>query len=204
MIDKYILQNNKWAKSQTDINPNFFQKISQKQSPSIFWVGCCDSRVIPTEILNLSLGDVFIQTNIANQMNLDDDNAVSSLEYAINILKVKYVNICGHTHCGGIQAALSDEEDLPPAIKRWLDPIKKLKKTLPIDDTTDPHPLMVELNIKHQVKMIEKSSTLQALWEKGLGPSLHGWVFELEKGRVRELCMSAPPSKSLKASLFLS
>ena len=203
MIDKYILQNNTWAKSQTDINPNFFRNISQKQSPSIFWVGCCDSRVIPTEILNLSLGDVFIQTNIANQMNLDDDNAVSSLEFAVNILKVKYIIICGHTHCGGIQAALSDEDDLSPAIKRWLDPIKKLKKALPTD-AANPHQLMVELNIKHQVQMIEKSSILQSLWEKGLGPSIHGWIFELEKGRVRELCMSAPPSKKLRAYLFLS
>ena len=129
-------------------------------------------------------------------MNLDDDNAVSSLEYAVNILKVKYIIICGHTHCDGIQAALSDDKDLSPAIKRWVDPIKKLKKTLPTDDTTNPHQLMVELNIKHQVKMIEKSSTLQGLWEKGQGPSIHGWVFELEKGRVRELCMSAPPSKN--------
>lgn len=193
-IEKMILRNKTWIESQKKIDPDFFTKISKGQSPSIFWIGCCDSRVIPNEILNLPLGSVFVQTNIANQIDINDTNTMSSLEYALDVLNIEHIIVCGHTHCAGIETALSvsDTQTLSTTIDKWLAPLKRLSQDLPQDDHSSQKDLLTKLNIKHQVETLSQIPIIQNLWKKGKGPHIHGWLFRIESGEIKEISTQSP------------
>ena len=188
-IQKILAQNELWAKGQ---QKDYFANLSKGQSPSIFWIGCCDSRVIPSEIFQTSLGDVFVHTNIANQVCEDDPNTMSSLEYAIAVLKVEHVVVCGHTFCGGIMTGMCDTlEPLPENVQKWVTPIHKLyqskKEELPTGDETERRSAMSIMNVRHQVEKIARWDLMQKLQKEGNAPQLHGWLFHLESGVISKV-----------------
>ncbi len=215
MIDELISKNKMWSEGVQRQDPHFFQNLSKGQSPSIFWIGCCDSRVIPTEIFNMSLGDFFIHTNIANQFHGDDINAMGALEYAVNNLGVSHVIVCGHTQCGGIQQALLGSKDLSEPLQKWIAPIEELKFFLgkdseensdgssgknsrqnfgeSSDENSGESPIVLsEMNIKRQVEVISQCKLIKALWEKEKGPEIHGWLFQVETGLIKKICRAFP------------
>lgn len=182
-MKKFMEANALWAKEK---EADYFKNLSKGQSPSIFWIGCCDSRVIPTEISGHSLGDIFVQTNIANQINPRDPNAMSSLEYAINVLRVPHIVVCGHTHCGGINAAISEgEESLPPNVVAWIKPIReqyeKHKEELSQLSDSQRAEAMSCLNVKKQIQTLKELDLVQKAPGK---PTIHGLLFRLETGAL--------------------
>ncbi len=192
VIKRIISQNNTWAQNQKENTPDYFVNLTKGQSPSIFWVGCCDSRVIPSEICRCSLGDMFIQTNIANQIHADDLNTMSSLEYAVNVLKVDHIIICGHTFCGGVMAAMSNAtNELPENIRKWIKPIANIyqakKETLPTADDFERATALSRANIRHQVKTTTDLEFIQNLSKKGGKLTIHGWLFHMGKGTIEKL-----------------
>ena len=190
VIKKMLSQNKTWAKEQIANKADYFDTLASGQTPSIFWIGCCDSRVIPSEILKAFLGDIFVQTNIANQVCENDPNTMSSLEYAVNVLKVDHIVVCGHTFCGGIAAGMCDTlEHLPKNIQQWLTPIQQLyqskKSELPSEDETARATALSVLNVHHQV---DKISRLELIQKATPPPQIHGWLFQLESGTIESIC----------------
>ena len=176
MTDEMLERNRRWALQKKRENPDFFSHLSKGQSPSIFWIGCCDSRLIPTEIFNLSLGDVFVQTNIANQVRTDDRAMMGALFYAVEALKVERIVVCGHTHCGGIEAALNPKAAAPSSVVDWVAPIANRYR-----GRASPGQA-VELNVQDQ------TGTLKGLL-RGCSrvPDICGQVFDMEEGLIRVL-----------------
>lgn len=183
--------NKSWAKAQKEKEPDFFRKMAQGQSPLVFWIGCCDSRVVPSSLLNLPLGEVFVQTNIANQVNGDDVNTMSSLAYAVEVLEVEHIVVCGHTRCGGVEAAMSDTEDIPFQVREWVRPIARLyqdrKNDLPRDPESERQTAMSCLNVRFQLETLTNLDLIRNRWRAGKGPELHGWLFRVEEGIVESL-----------------
>ena len=185
IITKLVKQNKAWQQSK---GSDFFSSLAKGQTPSIFWIGCCDSRVLPSEILQISLGEMFVHTNIANQINKDDTNLISALEYAINILNVSDIIICGHTHCGGIKASMS-EENIPSYVQKWINPIKELyqskQETLP-SKSSDRATTMSVLNVQNQMSNILNLDVIKNI-PTNRKITIHGWLFNLEDGHIEQL-----------------
>lgn len=185
-ILELLLKNKNWASEKKKSDTNFFKELSQKQNPSIFWLGCSDSRVIPKEICDFSLGEMFMHTNIANQANMNDLNLTSSLDYAINTLKVKHIIVCGHTQCGGVQAAI--DGNTLDTVSQWITPLRELYKKNKNLNSED----LSELNVKKQAKKIATSELTQNSWKKRNLPQIHGWIFQIESGLIKEICFHSP------------
>ncbi len=188
---KKILENNKeWVEQKLAINPDYFKRLSEKQTPPILWIGCSDSRVPANEIIGAEPGEVFVHRNIANMVIHSDMNMLSVLDYAVNILKVKNIIVCGHYGCGGVQAAMKN--DSVGIIDNWIRHIKTVyrlhnKELDAIVDETQRFNRFVELNVKEQVFDLGKTSIVQAAWKSGQELSIHGWAYGLNSGYVTDL-----------------
>ncbi|MBW3518011.1 carbonate dehydratase [Flavobacterium sp. NKUCC04_CG] len=188
---KKILENNReWVEQKLAINPNYFKRLSEKQTPPILWIGCSDSRVPANEIIGAEPGDVFVHRNIANMVIHSDMNMLSVLDYAVNILKVKNIIVCGHYGCGGVQAAMKN--DSVGIIDNWIRHIKTVyrlhnRELDAIVDETERFNRFVELNVKEQVFDLGKTSIVQAAWKSGQELSIHGWAYGLNSGYVTDL-----------------
>ncbi|MBF2024485.1 carbonate dehydratase [Flavobacterium psychrophilum] len=188
---KKILENNKeWVESQLSIDENYFKDLSQGQSPPLLWIGCSDSRVPANEIIGAKPGEVFVHRNIANMIIHSDMNMLSVLDYAVNVLKVKHVIVCGHYGCGGVKAAMTNESY--GIIDNWIRHIKDVyrlnKKELnAIHDEGKRFNKFVEINVKEQVSDLAKTSIVQSAWKSGQELTLHGWVYGLNSGYVTDL-----------------
>lgn len=186
-----ILDNNKkWVESKLALDKNYFNNLSQGQSPPLLWIGCSDSRVPANEITGTQAGEVFVHRNIANMVIHTDMNMLSVLDYAVNVLKVKHVLVCGHYGCGGIKAAMGN--DSVGIIDNWIRHIKDVyrhnKKELDaISDETERFNKFVEVNVKEQVSDLAKTSIVQNAWKNGQELYLHGWVYGLNSGYVTDL-----------------
>ena len=181
MMKKILDRNCQWALQKKKEEPDFFYRLSSGQSPSIFWIGCCDSRIIPTEIFNFSLGDVFVQTNIANQVKTSDQAMMGALNYAVDVLKVEYIIVCGHTCCGGIQAALDPNAGAPSVVTDWVTPIaERYREQVSEGKLTTER--VVELNVQDQVSALKK-----ILGERPQLPKIQGQVFDMKQGLVRNI-----------------
>ncbi len=183
-----MLKNNKeWAQSVVDLDPTFFEKLSQAQTPEFLWIGCSDSRVPPDRITGTMPGEIFIHRNIANMVVHTDLNMLSVLEYSVNVLKVKHVIVCGHYGCGGVKAAMGNSHI--GLINKWLRNIKDVYATNKdeihaIEDEGKRVDRMVELNIHQQVNNLAETSIIQKAWKDRQGPDLHGWVYDLKDGII--------------------
>lgn len=198
---KKILENNKeWVEQKLAINPNYFKRLSEKQTPPILWIGCSDSRVPANEIIGAEPGDVFVHRNIANMVIHSDMNMLSVLDYAVNILKVKNIIVCGHYGCGGVQAAMKN--DSVGIIDNWIRHIKTVyrlhnRELDAIADETERFNRFVELNVKEQVFDLGKTSIVQAAWKSGQELSIHGWAYGLNSGYVTDLEVNLTSNQEL-------
>ena len=203
MVDFYkkILDNNKrWVETSLESDPNYFQDLAKGQTPPLLWIGCSDSRVPANEIIGAKPGEVFVHRNIANMVIHSDMNMLSVLDYAVNVLKVKHVLVCGHYGCGGVKAALGN--DSIGIIDNWIRHIKDVyrlrNKCLdPIIDENERFNKFVELNVKEQVFDLAKTSIVQAAWRNGQELTLHGWVYGLNSGFVTDLDVNISSERDL-------
>jgi carbonic anhydrase len=193
MPDLYnrIFENNKrWVAEKNETDPNFFNKLSKGQNPPILWIGCSDSRVPANEITGTEPGEIFVHRNIANMVVHTDMNMLSVLDYAVNVLEVKHVIVCGHYGCGGINAALENKQ--VGIIDNWLRHIKdvyRLHKT-EIDEIKDVElksRRMVEINVQEQVFDLSKTSIIQNAWAQERRVEIHGIVYDVANGILKDL-----------------
>ncbi len=198
---KKILENNKkWVESKLAIRSNYFENLVEKQNPPLLWIGCSDSRVPPNDIIGAEPGEVFIHRNIANMVVHSDMNMLSVLDYAVNILKVKHVIVCGHYGCGGVEAAMTNSS--VGIIDNWIRHIKDVyrlnqKELEAITDKKNRFNAFVEINVKEQVMNLAKTSIVQNAWKNGQELSLHGWVYGLNDGYVTDLEVNFSCDKDL-------
>lgn len=178
-----------WAESIKEKDPDFFTRLSEQQSPEYLWIGCSDSRVPANQITNLQPGEVFVHRNIANVVVHTDLNCLSVIQYAVDILKVKHIIICGHYGCGGINAAMDEQEH--GLIDNWLRHIKDVyrfnKPAFEGLNEKDKMNLLCELNVKEQVKNVCNTTIIKNAWKKGNQLSIHGWVYSVENGIIKGL-----------------
>lgn len=198
---KKILDNNKaWVEEKLALNPNYFKRLSEKQTPPLLWIGCSDSRVPANEIIGAEPGDVFVHRNIANMVIHSDMNMLSVLDYAVNILKIKNIIVCGHYGCGGVLAAMKNESY--GLIDNWIRHIKTVyrlhnKELDQIDDETVRFNRFVELNVQEQVYDLAKTSIVQQAWARNQEVSIHGWVYGLNSGYVTDLNVNITSNQDL-------
>lgn len=190
-IYQKIFDNNKrWVASKNEQDPDFFKKLTYGQKPPILWIGCSDSRVPANEITGTEPGEIFVHRNIANMVVHTDMNMLSVLDYAVNILEVSHVIVCGHYGCGGVIAALDNKQ--VGIIDNWLRHIKdvyRLHKT-EIDAIQDPElksRRMVEINVQEQVFDLSKTSIVQNAWGANRELHLHGIVYDVANGVLKDL-----------------
>lgn len=202
---KKLKENNKkWVESQLSEDPNYFKKLAEGQHPPVLWIGCADSRVPANQIIGAEPGEVFVHRNIANMVVHSDMNMLSVLDYAVNALKVKHVIVCGHYGCGGVAAAMGNETI--GLIDNWLRHIKDVyrlhKDELDaIEDEKERQDRYVELNVKEQVYDLSKTSIVQGAWQKGQGLQLHGWVYGVGSGIIKDLDVTVENNSQL-ASIY--
>jgi carbonic anhydrase len=188
---KKILDNNKeWVENALAKDPNFFAELAKGQTPPLLWIGCSDSRVPANEIIGAKPGEVFVHRNIANMVVHSDMNMLSVLDYAVNVLKVKHVIVCGHYGCGGVKAAMGNQSI--GIIDNWIRHIKDVYRLHnqyldSIEDDNERFNAFVEINVKEQVFDLSKTSIVQSAWKNGQELSLHGWVYGLNSGFVTDL-----------------
>ena len=198
---KQILDNNKkWVETSLANDPNYFADLAKGQTPPLLWIGCSDSRVPANEIIGAKPGEVFVHRNIANMVVHTDMNMLSVLDYAVNVLKVKHVLVCGHYGCGGVKAAMGN--DSVGIIDNWIRHIKDVYRLHDeylnsFTDETQRFNAFVEINVKEQVFDLSKTSIVQAAWKKGQDLTLHGWVYGLNSGFVTDLNVNISSEKDL-------
>ncbi len=185
---KRLLDNNRdWVEEMTAKDENYFLSRSANQAPSFLWIGCSDSRVPPNEITKTDPGDIFVHRNIANLVVQTDMNMLSVLQYAVDVLRVRHVIICGHYGCGGVRTAMQDQEH--GLIDNWLRTIKDTQnyywKQLSQIKGEEREDRLVELNVIEQVYNLGKTNIIQNAWKKGNFPYLHGWVYDLKTGLIK-------------------
>ncbi|WP_136668491.1 carbonate dehydratase [Flavobacterium sp. H122] len=188
---KKILDNNKkWVNDKLNQDPNFFEDLAKGQTPPLLWIGCSDSRVPANEITGTKAGEVFVHRNIANMVVHSDMNMLSVLDYAVNVLKIRHIIVCGHYGCGGVKAAMGNGSY--GVIDNWIRHIKdsyrfNKEKLVAIENEDERFNRFVELNVKEQVLNLAKTSIVQTAWKNGQELSLHGWVYGLNSGYVTDL-----------------
>jgi carbonic anhydrase len=188
---KKIIDNNKiWSETKLADDPDYFERLSKGQSPPLLWIGCSDSRVPANEIIGAQPGEVFVHRNIANMVVHSDMNMLSVLDYAVNVLKVNHVIVCGHYGCGGVKAAMGNQSI--GIIDNWIRHIKDVYRhhRMYLDsiiDENDRFNAFVEINVKEQVYDLAKTSIVQGAWRNGQELWLHGWVYGLDTGIVKDL-----------------
>ncbi|XQW85978.1 carbonate dehydratase [Thalassotalea piscium] len=192
-IDHLFENNIRWAKKITDEDPNFFELLSQQQSPEYLWIGCSDSRVPANELLGMLPGEVFVHRNIANQVIHTDLNCLSVIQYAVEILKVRHIIVCGHYGCGGVKAALDDQSY--GLIDNWLRHIEDVhrfhkSKFEHITNEEDKVNTLCELNVIEQVANITNTTILRNAWKAGQNTTVHGFVYKLHDGILKDLNVS--------------
>lgn len=186
-----LLDNNKaWVKRQTDNDPEYFRNLAKGQSPEYLWIGCSDSRVPANEVTGTRPGEMFVHRNIANVVVHNDLNLLSVLAYAVEVLKVKHVIVCGHYGCGGVQAAMGHKQF--GLIDNWLRNIKDVYRThtIELDAITDENQRFrrfVELNVIEQVYDLGKTTIVQNAWKNGQELHIHGWVYDISDGVLQDL-----------------
>jgi carbonic anhydrase len=187
LIEKLLQNNQDFVAEKLALDANFFENSSKGQQPAFLWIGCADSRVPPNEITKTDPGDIFVHRNIANLVVQTDMNMLSVLQYAVEVLKVSHVIVCGHYGCGGVKVAMGNEQY--GLIDNWLRQIKDTQnyywQQLSVLDEAARFDRMVELNVIEQVYNLGKTSIVQNAWKEGNRPYLHGWVYDIKTGYIK-------------------
>jgi carbonic anhydrase len=193
--EKLLLQNKAWSEEKIHQDKDFFNRLSHQQKPKFLWIGCSDSRVPANEITGTDPGEVFVHRNIANIVIHTDLNLLSVLQYAVEVLEVDHIIVCGHYGCGGVEAALGNKSF--GLINKWLRKIKEVYKVYQteldgIPNHKDRVDRLVELNVLEQCQDLIKTSIIQKAWQNRKSPEIHGWVYGLTNGLVKELTTIKP------------
>jgi carbonic anhydrase len=188
---KKLLDNNKkWVAQQLEKDPEFFNRLAEGQSPPLLWIGCSDSRVPANEIIGAVPGEVFVHRNIANMVVHTDMSMLSVLDFAVNVLKVKHIIVCGHYGCGGVKAAMGNQNI--GLIDNWIREIKDVYRYHQVElntitDEKKRFDRFVELNVVEQVLDLAKTSIVQTAWKNNQAVEIHGWVYDIKDGLVKDL-----------------
>jgi carbonic anhydrase len=195
--DLLLLNNKSWAQERRQVDPGFFDRLAHQQTPQFLWIGCSDSRVPANSITGTDPGEIFVHRNIANVCVPNDVNMLSVVQYAVEVLEVKHVIVCGHYGCGGVNAALTDKEFTGP-IGQWLEHIKAVsaKHSHELEDHTgtERSDRLVEWNAREHARTLAQLPVVQEAWRKRKAPWVHAWVYSLADGYLKELEAIAPGS----------
>lgn len=198
---KRLFDNNrKWAAEMISRNPTFFEQLAGQQKPKHLWIGCSDSRVPANQIVGLAPGEVFVHRNIANQVIPSDMNCMSVLEYAVSVLKVKHLIVCGHYGCGGVQAAMQKGGE--GLAQNWIADIREIRrqhqKALQKLGPEGQFERLCELNVIEQVKRLSHSTIVEHAWSRGEELCIHGWIYRIDDGLLHDLglCIAKPEEAS--------
>ena len=188
---RLLLENKAWSKEKLQDDPEFFSRLEHIQTPEFLWIGCSDSRVPANEITGTQPGEIFVHRNIANLVVHTDLNLLSVLQYAVEVLKVHHIIVCGHYGCGGVKASMTHHN--LGIINKWLRNIKDVYRIHrdEIDTLEDEEARvnkLVEFNIQEQVMNLAKTSIVQKAWKHEHIPHLHGWVYDLKDGIIKPVC----------------
>jgi carbonic anhydrase len=193
--DALLQENVRWSKERTAADPDYFRRLSALQAPEFLWIGCSDSRVPANVITGLEPGEVFVHRNVANLVYPADLNCMSVLQFAVDALKVRHIIVCGHYGCGGVRAVL--EASQSGLVEHWLAPVRDLLRnhraelaSLPDDAARIDR--VCELNVQAQVASLTHSPIVQSAWDRGQALSVHGWIYSLDDGRLRDLECGRP------------
>lgn len=199
-LEHLFERNREWAESIKKENPEFFSQLSEQQAPEYLWIGCSDSRVPANQIINLPPGEVFVHRNIANVVVHTDLNCLSVIHFAVEVLKVKHIIVCGHYDCGGIKASLDDEDH--GLIDNWLRHIKDVKRfhSEELDKLGGREKLdrLCELNVIEQVRNVCNSSIVQQAWEREANLTVHACIYSIHNGILKNLDATISSDQELK------
>lgn len=190
MIDELLSRNKAWSDRRSEQEPGYFERLAGHQAPDYFWIGCSDSRVPANVVAGLDPGEVFVHRNVANVVHSSDMNLLSALEFAVDALKVREIIVCGHYGCGGVKAAT---EILPHGLAdHWLEPIRRLARSYAVDlacahSLEEQRNRLAELNVIEGVLRVSETPILQRAWQRGDPISIHGLIYGLSDGRLRNL-----------------
>ena len=191
LTNKLLAENQAWSEEVRRRDPDYFKALAKEQRPKFLWIGCSDSRVPAETVVNAAPGEIFVHRNIANQVITTDFNCLSVLQYALVVLKVEHIIVCGHYGCGGVMAALQPENTGLMITNKWLLHIKDVYRLHQAELESLPRGQMlnrmIQLNIMEQVNHIAHTSMMQSAWKLGHKPTLHGWVYGLDNGKLEEL-----------------
>ena len=190
MLEDLKANNAAWSKSKTAVDPEFFKRLANQQSPEYLWIGCSDSRVPANEIVGLDTGELFVHRNVANLAPPQDANYLSVLQFAVDVLKVKHIMVVGHYGCGGVAAAIDGKRR--GLVDHWLHPIREVHAEHRHELDAIPEQRarldrLTELNVVRQVRNVASDVFVQDAWARGQSLAVHGWVYSLADGLVNDL-----------------
>ena len=202
-----MLNNNQyWAQSLTARDPDYFPRLSKAQSPKYLWIGCSDSRVPANEVVGVMPGELFVHRNVANMVVSTDMNLLSVLQFAVDVLRVEHIIVCGHYGCGGVKAALSQQEY--GLIDNWLRPLKGMRYQYreAFEGLTDKEEfdLLCQINVKRQVTNVCHTTIVQNAWYQGRQLSVHGWIYDMNSGLIEDLGVSISNAQQLASTFIYS
>jgi len=195
-----LFENNRaWAADMTRQDPDFFRRLAAQQSPHYLWIGCADSRVPANQIVGLLAGEMFVHRNVANVVVHTDLNCLSAIQYAVEVLRVEHIIICGHYGCGGVLAALQDQN--LGLIDNWLRHVQdvRAKHRAQIDALTseaEQHTRLCELNVVEQVINVKQTTVVRDAWARGQSVTVHGWIYDISDGLIKDLDVSGSAHQS--------
>ena len=203
MLDDLKARNRAWSQGKRRADPDFFSRLERQQSPAYLWIGCSDSRVPANEIVGLDPGELFVHRNVANLAPPQDANYLSVLQYAVEVLKVRHVLVVGHYGCGGVKAAIDDERH--GLIDHWLHPIRETaedcrEELAALAPGRPREDRLTELNVIRQVRNVASDVFVRDAWARGQPLSVHGWVYALSDGLVRDLGVTISSPEELEAT----
>ncbi|SFC52141.1 carbonic anhydrase [Kushneria avicenniae] len=191
-VERLLLENQAWASEISHRSPEIFDRLKSGQSPDVLWIGCSDSRVPAEQLCNAAPGEMFIHRNVANRVCPHEDGFMSVLEFAVAVLKVNHIVVCGHHCCGGVKAAMTDENTGLGHLDHHLEAIRQVRRenaeTLEsIRDEGERLNHLVALNVMEQVRMLSELTLIKDQWSERRRPSIHGMIYALETGRLQEI-----------------
>jgi len=202
-IEELFKNNREWAKDLSAKDPKFFEDLAVQQRPEYLWIGCSDSRVPAEELVGLAPGNIFVHRNVANVIVHTDFNSLSVIQFAVDVLKIKHIIVCGHYGCGGVRATLKgDRVGLADNWLRHVDDVLQKHRSLldRWDDETNRLNHLCELNVIEQVSNVCKTTVIRDAWERGQSLNVHGWIYGMSDGLLRDLNASASSTEEAQSS----
>jgi len=189
-LHRLLDQNRAWAEGIKASDPDFFQTLAKQQTPRFLWIGCADSRVPSTQLAGMKPGEMFVHRNVANLVVHTDFNCLSVMQYAVDVLKVEHIIVCGHDGCGGVKAAMSNLQF--GLIDNWLRHVQDVfheheEQLTKIPDEDERVDRLCELNVIEQVRNVGRTTIVQNAWQRGQELVVHGWIYGLQDGLLRDL-----------------